>query len=104
MNRLMERVMAQDERMDREALEGVYGPNNVWSQEELEERFVVLGVMAPFVVVKGRVTGRATAHAEVRVKGMGIGEGEKGTVEFQGSPKLYFGYVPMAGKGKEVGE
>jgi hypothetical protein len=57
----------------REALEATYG--KVWSTDELRaSQYEVIGFMAPFVVVKDRMTGR------------------KGSMEFQHSPRFYFNY------------
>jgi hypothetical protein len=57
----------------REALEAQYG--TVWSLEEVRERWEVIGFMAPFVIVKERATGK------------------RGSLEFQHSPRFYWGWV-----------
>jgi hypothetical protein len=54
----------------REALEKSYG--DVWSTGELGTRFTVIGFLAPYVIVKDRLTGK------------------KGSLEFQHSPRFYF--------------
>lgn len=72
-------------------LEAQYGVGNVWTTDELSERFEVIGFMAPFAVVRERITGAAAAHAVV-VDGRGLGR--KGTVEFQHSPRFYYDFRP----------
>jgi hypothetical protein len=57
----------------REALEGQYG--QVWETQELSADFEVIGFMAPFVVVKRK------------------SDGQKGSLEFQHHPRLYFNFV-----------
>jgi len=59
---------------DREVLEHAHG--QVWDTEQLREDFNVTGFMAPFVVV----------HR--------LGDGVKGTLMFQHSPRLYWGFQP----------
>ena len=56
------------------ALESDYGKGNVWTTDELTERFEVTGFMAPFAIVKEKATGK------------------KGTVMFQHSPRIYFNF------------
>jgi hypothetical protein len=56
----------------REALEVKYG--QVWSTDELVEEFEVVGFMAPMVVVRRRQ------------------DRAKGSMEFQHSPRFYFGF------------
>ncbi len=58
----------------REALEAEHG--KVWSTDELVEEFEVIGFMAPICVVRRR------------------SDGQKGSVEFQHSPRFYFGFQP----------
>jgi hypothetical protein len=57
----------------REALEAQYG--QVWNTEQLTKDFEVIGFMAPLVVVRRR------------------SDGVKGSLEFQHSPRLYWGFV-----------
>ena len=57
----------------REALERQYG--QVWDTGQLAEQFEVIGFMAPLVVVRRKV------------------DGQKGSLEFQHSPRLYFSFV-----------
>jgi hypothetical protein len=57
----------------REALEAQHG--QVWSTDELTRDFEVLGFLAPYVVVRRRSDGR------------------KGSLEFQHSPRFYFGFT-----------
>lgn len=61
---------ATDNRAELEARHG-----KVWSTEELREDFEALGFMAPLVVVRERATGK------------------KGSLEFQASPRYYFGLL-----------
>ena len=63
-----------DENSDRARLESLYGKDNVWNTSELSQRFEVLGFMAPYVVVRDRVTNR------------------KGSCEFTHSPRFYFNF------------
>jgi hypothetical protein len=58
----------------REALEKEYG--QVWNTEELGRDFDVQGFMAPFVVVKRK------------------SDGVVGSLEFQHSPRFYYGFTP----------
>jgi len=56
----------------REALEAKHG--QVWDTDELREEFDVLGFMAPYVVVCRK------------------SDGAMGSLQFQHSPRLYFGF------------
>jgi len=56
----------------RESLEAKHG--QVWDTDELRDEFDVLGFMAPFVVVSRK------------------SDGVKGSLKFQHSPRLYFGF------------
>ena len=58
---------------DRAELEAVYG--EVWDTRELQEKFEVLGFMAPFCVVRRR------------------SDGVKGSVMFQHWPRFYFSFT-----------
>jgi hypothetical protein len=58
----------------REALEAEHG--QVWDTDQLMEEFEVIGFMAPICVVRRR------------------SDGQKGSVEFQHSPRLYYGWQP----------
>jgi len=58
----------------REALETQHG--QVWSAEELSADFEVTGFLAPSVVVRRK------------------SDGKKGSLEFQHSPRFYFGFSP----------
>lgn len=60
--------------LTREVLEIQFGKGNVWSTDELTERFDVLGFLAPFVAVRDKATGK------------------KGTCEFSHMPRFYFNY------------
>ena len=66
------------------ALESDYGRDNVWTTDELSERFEVIGFMAPFAMVREKSTGK------------------KGSVMFQHSPRLYFNFEadPDPSKGR----
>lgn len=57
----------------RETLEAIYG--QVWNTDELASTFMVIGFMAPLVVVKRK------------------SDGVEGSLEFQHSPRLYFNFV-----------
>jgi hypothetical protein len=57
----------------REALEAEYG--QVWDTQQLRQDFEVIGFLAPLVVVLRR------------------SDGVKGSLEFQHSPRLYWGFV-----------
>jgi hypothetical protein len=58
----------------REALEAQYG--QVWDTEQMQEEYEAIGFMAPMIVVRRR------------------GDRVKGSLEFQGSPRYYFGWLP----------
>jgi hypothetical protein len=58
----------------REALEAQHG--QVWDTSELQDEFQVLGFMAPFVIVARR------------------NDGVRGSLMFQNSPRLYYGFKP----------
>jgi hypothetical protein len=58
----------------REALEAEYG--QVWTTQELGRDFDVLGFAAPLVVVRRKA------------------DGVRGSLEFQHSPRFYFGFQP----------
>jgi hypothetical protein len=58
----------------REYLEAKHG--RVWDTDQLQEDFEVLGFAAPLVVVRRR------------------SDGVKGSLMFQSSPRLYFGFEP----------
>jgi hypothetical protein len=57
----------------REALQLHHG--QVWNTDELSEDFVVLGFMAPYVGVERKC------------------DGQKGSMEFQHSPRFYFNFL-----------
>lgn len=57
----------------RAALEAAHGP--VWDTGQLAETFEVIGFLAPLAVVRRR------------------SDGVKGSLEFQHSPRFYFGFV-----------
>lgn len=57
----------------REAVEAEHG--QVWDTAELTRDFVVVGFMAPLVVVRRKV------------------DGVKGSLEFRQHPRLYFNFV-----------
>ena len=56
----------------RKALEAVYG--QVWDTGELQRDYIVIGFLAPFVVVRRR------------------DNREEGSLEFQHQPRFYFNY------------
>ena len=56
----------------REALEAQHG--QVWDTDQLREEFDVIGFGAPLVVVRRKI------------------DGQKGSLLFQASPRLYFGF------------
>ncbi len=57
----------------REALQAQHG--QVWSTEELQNDFEVIGFMAPVIAVRRRA------------------DGVKGSMMFQASPRFYFGFT-----------
>ena len=61
----------------REALEKVHG--QVWDTTELQAEFEVSGFMAPLVVVTRK------------------SDRQKGSMEFQGSPRFYFNFQEYSG-------
>jgi hypothetical protein len=62
----------------REALEAEYG--QVWNTDELRRDFEVIGFMAPLIAVRRR------------------SDGQKGSLEFQHDPRLYFNWQPHSGR------
>lgn len=66
-----------DKEDHRKRLVKEYGEDNVWDTNQLSEHFEVLGFMAPFCVVKRKK------------------DGQKGSVMFQHSPRLYFCFKPV---------
>lgn len=62
---------------EREILEAKYG--KVWSQDELDQEFVVTAIVAPHAVVRRRV------------------DDEVGTLEFTNQPRFYFNFQPGGG-------
>ncbi len=71
------RAMVQDQRASgptpREVLEQTHG--RVWDTSQLTEDFEVIGFLAPFVAVRRK------------------SDGQKGSLSFQHSPRLYFDFV-----------
>ena len=57
---------------DRQRLESEHG--SVWTTEELQREFEVIGFLAPFVVVRRK------------------SDGQKGLLMFQHNPRYYFGF------------
>ncbi len=58
----------------REALIVEHG--QVWTTSELQQEFEALGFMAPYIVVRRK------------------SDGVRGSLKFQHSPRLYFGFQP----------
>jgi len=58
----------------RKALEAKYG--QVWDTDQLANDFEVIGFLAPLIVVRRR------------------SDGQKGSLEFQHSPRYYFNFEP----------
>ncbi len=58
----------------REYLESKHG--QVWDTDQLQEEFEVLGFLAPFVIAKRK------------------SDGVRGSLFFQNSPRIYFGFQP----------
>ncbi len=61
----------------REALEAEHG--QVWSTQELSQDFEVIGFLAPLIAVRRK------------------SDGKNGSLEFQHSPRFYFGFKPHEG-------
>lgn len=61
----------------RDALEAEHG--QVWDTGQLSAEFQVEGFMAPFVIVRRK------------------SDGQRGSLEFQHSPRFYFSFVPYEG-------
>lgn len=60
----------------KEALEEEYGKGNVFSNEEVGEKFEFLGFAAPFAIVRRKE------------------DGVKGALTFQDYPRFYFDFQP----------
>ncbi len=58
---------------DRAGLEALYG--QVWDTRELARDFIVVGFLAPYLVVERK------------------SDGVKGSLEFQATPRFYFNFV-----------
>ena len=58
----------------REALEAIHG--QVWDTKDLAIDFIVVGFLAPLVVVRRKA------------------DGMKGSLEFQNRPRFYFNFLP----------
>jgi hypothetical protein len=67
-------IESNSEESERFRLEAKYGADNVWDTSTLSRDFAVQGFMAPFCVVKRKL------------------DGVVGTVQFQHSPRFYFGF------------
>jgi len=67
-------VESSDPLKERARLVAIHGTTNVWNTSELQDKFRVLGFAAPFCIVQDKATN------------------EKGTVEFQHSPRFYFNH------------
>jgi hypothetical protein len=61
--------------LSREQLAALYN-SNVWDTDELREEFEVLSFLAPYVAVRRRA------------------DGVRGSMEFQHSPRYYWGFMP----------
>jgi hypothetical protein len=75
--RLQELASVNADPGSREALEAKHG--QVWDTEQLQRDFTVEGFMAPFVVARRK------------------SDGVLGSLKFQHSPRLYFGFQPHDG-------
>lgn len=69
-------IESNDEKTERARLEKEYGADNVFDTKQLGQAFEVIGFMAPFCIVRHKETGK------------------KGSIMFQHSPRLYFGFQP----------
>lgn len=69
--------------LSREALAARYG--KVWDTRELAAEFVIIGFLAPYVVVQRKA------------------DGEKGSLEFQNLPRLFFNFLPDGEPGRREG-
>jgi hypothetical protein len=70
--RRMRLVAINADPKDRTSLEATYG--QVWDADELARDFVVVGFLAPFVVVRRK------------------SDGQTGSLEFQHHPRYYFNF------------
>lgn len=67
----------------REALEAHHG--QVWDTRELAAEFVIIGFLAPYVVVQRKA------------------DGVKGSLEFQNLPRFFFNFLPDGEPGRREG-
>ncbi len=67
----------------REALEAAHG--QVWDTRELAAEFVIIGFLAPYVVVQRKA------------------DGVKGSLEFQNLPRFFFNFLPDGEPGRREG-
>lgn len=72
-NKIANQITSNNKDHERERLEEANG--QVWNTDELSRDFLVLGFMAPYVVVKDKATGR------------------KGSLMFQHYPRYYWGWM-----------
>ena len=68
-------VESNDETLERQRLEAIHGVGNVWNTKEMQENFRVLSFLAPFCSVIRK------------------NDNKKGVVEFQHSPRFYWGFT-----------
>jgi hypothetical protein len=68
-------VQSDSKEAERLRLEAIHGKGNVWDTGELSQQFAVQSFAAPFCFVKRK------------------SDGQPGIVEFQHSPRLYFGFM-----------
>jgi hypothetical protein len=66
-------MIAKQGTEERQALEKIHG--QVWDTEQVRADFEVLGFLAPFVLCRRR------------------SDGERGTLQFQHSPRYYYSFV-----------
>jgi len=69
-----EKVQTDDTETELKRLKVQYGEGQVWDTKEMSARFEVLGFMAPFCIVREKVSGK------------------KGSIMFQHMPRFYFGW------------
>jgi hypothetical protein len=77
MNEESRRALAEEVNsspLPRPVLEAAFGPGNVWDTRELQEKFEVLGFLAPFCAVRRKV------------------DSQEGMVMFQHAPRFYFNF------------
>lgn len=75
--RINSEVQSDDDKAERERLEGIYGKGNVMTMDEAREKYEFIGFGAPYVSVRRK------------------SDGKRGSLEFQHRPRFYFNFQAL---------